>query len=184
MRGLAVGGTEPLLRVAYSVQRQAVTNHELRAAHGVNVRIASTILAGVCLALPLACGTSPPSGSSSGPPVDPSKTLAELSSSEMGTFCDWVAQQEGGYGATISCHAGTGTGSLEAPQDQTTCVTELSQHASEPNCSATVGQWATCVDWLDANWCTTTPSMMPAECAVLQATCYASGGAPADGGGD
>jgi hypothetical protein len=146
------------------------------------VRIASTILADAWFVFLLACGTSPASGSSSGPPVDPSKTLAVLSSSEMGAFCDWVAQQEGGYGATIPCDAGSG--SLEAPQDQATCVAELSQHASEPNCSATVGQWTTCVDWLDANWCTTTPSMMPAECAVLQATCYASEGSPADGGGD
>jgi hypothetical protein len=107
-----------------------------------------------------------------------------LSSSEMGAFCDWLAGQEGGYGATTPCDAGTGTGGLEAPQDQATCVTELSQHASEPNCSATVGQWTMCVDWLDANWCTTMPAMMPAECALIQSTCYAAGGSGIDGGGD
>lgn len=102
----------------------------------------------------------------------------------MATFCDWVARQEGGYGATTQCDAGAGAATLETPHDQATCVTELSQHAAEPNCSATVGQWTTCVDWLDANWCTSMPTMMPAECAVLQATCYPSGGLPTDGGID
>jgi hypothetical protein len=148
------------------------------------VRIAPTIFASVWFVFPVACGTSPPSASSSGPPVDASKTLAELSPSEMAAFCDWVARQEGGYGATILCDAGAGTASLEAPQDQATCVTELSQHAAEPNCSATVGQWTSCVDWLDANWCTTVPTMMPADCARIQATCYASGGTAIDGGDD
>jgi hypothetical protein len=149
---------------------------------GVNVRITSTILASVCFVFPLACGTGPASGSSSGPPVEPSKTLAALSSSEMGAFCDWTNQKEGGYGRVIECDA-SGV-PLETDPDQATCVAELTQHASEPNCSATVGQWTMCFEWLLANWCTTMPSMMPAECNVIQTTCYGSGGLPIDGGGD
>jgi hypothetical protein len=128
------------------------------------------------------CGSNNGSGPSSGPPLEDSKTLANLSTSEMQSFCDWVAQQEGGYGRTISCDA-TGI-PLEAPSDQTTCVSEFSQHASEPNCSATVGQWTICLQWFDANWCTTMTTTPPAECSVIQTTCYASGGSQADAGID
>jgi len=146
------------------------------------MRVASTILAGVCFAFPLACGTSPPSGSSSGPPVDPSKTLAELSSSEMAAFCDWTNQKEGGYGRTIMCDA-SGV-PLETDPDQATCVHGWTQRVSMPNCSATVGQWTTCFEVFLANWCSVIPSMPSGECNVIQATCYGSGASPADGGGD
>jgi hypothetical protein len=150
---------------------------------GIKMRIACTILAfAFCSAFPIACGTGAGTSSSSGPPVDSSKTLSNLSTSEKQAFCDWTAQQEGGYGRTISCEA---TGSpLYTPSDQATCVSELSQHASEPGCTATVGQWTTCVQWLDANWCTTMPAVRPAECNAIQATCYGSGGSPTDGGAD
>lgn len=135
----------------------------------------------LCLPFPIACGSVTPSASAAGPPVDAAKKLSDLSTSEMQAFCDWVAQQEGGYGSVTQCDAGTG--SLETPQDQAMCVSELSQHASEPNCSATVGQWTTCVDWLDANWCTTMPATRPAVCNVIQTTCYGSQSVT-DGGGD
>jgi len=146
------------------------------------MHIASTIFAAV-LGSPLlmACGTGAPSAPS-GPPLDSSKTLSALSTAEMQSFCDWLARDEGGYGRTISCEA-TGI-PLETPQDQATCVSEMSQHASEPGCSATVGQWTMCVQWVDANWCSTTPAARPAECSLIQATCYASGGTQADGGVD
>jgi hypothetical protein len=115
------------------------------------------------------------------PPVDPSKALAELSSNEMQAFCDWTNQKEGGYGRVIECEA-SGV-PLETDPDQATCVAELARRASEPSCSATVGQWTMCFEWLLGNWCNTMPSMMPAECASIQTTCYGSGGLP-DGGGD
>jgi hypothetical protein len=148
-------------------------------------RISVTLVAcalvstGALAALSTACGTSP--ASSSGPPLDPSKKLSALSTSELGAFCDWTAQQEGGYGKTTYCEANGAP--LYAPTDQATCVMELSQHASEPDCSATVGQWTPCVQWLDANFCDTTPATLPAECSVIQAMCYGSG-SPMDGGLD
>jgi hypothetical protein len=100
----------------------------------------------------------------------------------MQSFCDWVAQDEGGYGRTIYCEA-SGT-PLYTPADQRTCISQLSQHASQPGCSATVGQWTMCVQWLDANWCATVPAMPLAECMVIQLTCYGSAGSPSDGGTD
>lgn len=147
------------------------------------MRIAFPVLAaGVCATMQTGCGSGSGSGSPSGPPVDSSKTLSALSTNEMQAFCDWLAQDEGGYGRTISCEA---TGApLETPQDQATCVSELSQHASESGCTATVGQWTMCVQWVDANWCTTMPAMRPAECGVIQATCYGSGGTQTDAGVD
>jgi hypothetical protein len=114
--------------------------------------------------------------------VDPSKTLGQLTASEMQAFCDWTNQRQGGYGRTIQCDA-SGI-PLETSQDQPTCVRELSQHASEPNCSATVAQWTMCFEWLLAHWCPPMLAMRPAECSVIQATCYASGGPPVDGGAD
>jgi len=101
---------------------------------------------------------------------------------EVQALCDWSTQKEGGYSRTIQCEA-SGI-PLETAPDQATCVTESSQNASQPNCSATVGQWTMCFDWFLANWCTATPLMLPAECAVLQTTCYASSGSLTDGGGD
>jgi len=148
----------------------------------INARIPSTVLAAViCLSLPTACGTSPASGSSSGPPVDPSKTLAELTPSEMQAFCDWTNQKQGGYGQMIPCDAGGSP--LETDPNQATCVAELSQHASMPHCSSTVAQWTMFVEWFLANWCGSKRKMPPAEFATIQATCYPSG-APSDGGGD
>jgi hypothetical protein len=55
--------------------------------------------------------------------VDPSKPLAELSSSEMGAFCDWTNQKEGGYGRVIECDA-SGV-PLETDPDRATCVAEF-----------------------------------------------------------
>jgi hypothetical protein len=146
----------------------------------ITMRIPSKILApALGSAFLMGCGTGTGSASPSGPPVDPSKNFSDLSASEMQAFCDWLAQQEGGYGSTTQCDASNVP--LEAPQDQAMCVTEFFQHASEPGCSGTVGQWTTCIDWLDANWCTPTPATRPAECNVIQATCYGSG-TLADGG--
>jgi hypothetical protein len=85
-----------------------------------------------------------------------------------------------GSALLIGCGIGTSSASGSG-QDQAMCVTELLQHASEPGCSGTVGQWTTCIDWLDANWCTSTPATRPAECNVIQPTCYGSG-TLADGG--
>lgn len=139
------------------------------------------ILPAVLVAVPCllaACG----SGSSpSGPSLDAAKMFSALSSGELGSFCDWVAQDEGGYGRTISCEA---TGSpLYTPSDQASCVTSFAQHARQPGCTGTVGDWTTCARWLDANWCSTIPATRPAVCDAIQAHCYGSG-VTGDGGSD
>jgi len=99
----------------------------------------------------------------------------------MQAFCDWTNQKQGGYGQMIPCDAGGSP--LETDPNQVTCVAELSQHASEPNCSATIGQWTMCIEWFLAHWCPDTLPARPAECNVIQTTCYASG-SPPDGGSD
>lgn len=130
------------------------------------MRIVSTILAGICFAFPLACGASPPSESSSGPPIDFWKKLSALSTAEVQALCDWSTQKEGGYGRTIQCEA-SGT-PLETALDQATCVAESSQNASQPNCSVTLGQWTTCFQWFLAHWCSATTLMLPAAYAVRE----------------
>jgi hypothetical protein len=120
------------------------------------------------------------SSGSGGPAVDASKELSSLSVAELQTLCDWSVQQQGGYGAHGYCEA-SGT-PLETPSDQATCVAEVTPHYSRPTCTTTVGQWAMCIRWFVANWCSATPlAHPPAECVAFQTQCYGSLG---DAGGD
>jgi hypothetical protein len=128
-----------------------------------------------------ACGGNTASSSSAGPNLDSANLLIMMSNADRGTLCDWLAQQEGGYGHVTTCDA-SGV-PLEADADQATCVGELSMQATLfPACPATVGQYVSCVQWFLQNWCSATASM-PAECMIIQSDCE-PGGSPLDAGSD
>jgi hypothetical protein len=131
---------------------------------------------GVVLAISVvgacACGgqasTSSSSSSSNGagPNLDSSKRLAQLSPTDWQVLCDWVAQEEGGYGNTIVCDGGMNGGSLSAPTDEPSCVT---QYSGGPNCPGTVQQIVSCIQSLMQTWCDT--STLPAVCRMLKNPC-------------
>jgi hypothetical protein len=106
------------------------------------------------------------SANSSGPNLDTSRRLADLSSADWQELCDWAAQEEGGYGNAIACDAGSSGGSLAVPNDEPSCVAEYSVGA---NCPATVQQLVSCLQLLTRTWCDT--ATLPAECKALKATC-------------
>jgi hypothetical protein len=126
-------------------------------------------LMAVSAAVACACGakasTSSSSPNTSGLNLDSAKRLADLSATDWQSLCDWVAQEEGGYGNTIACDAGNG-GSLIAPTDESGCVAEYSEG---PNCPATVQDMVLCIQNLTQTWCVT--SMLPAECRMLKKPC-------------
>jgi hypothetical protein len=117
---------------------------------------------------PLACSSSASSRSS----VAPSKSLNALSTGDLQGLCDWTAQQEGGYGTNIPCDGG---GSLEASQDQATCVAEAMQHFDQPSCTSTAEDWMTCIKWRLSNWCSAAPPAPSGQCEAIQTGCYGSG---------
>ncbi len=127
-------------------------------------------MVGVCLlagSAVLSCGGE---SSSSVPNVDSSKGLVALSPGDQQSLCDWVAQLEGGYGHVTRCDAGP---FLTAPMDQAMCISVLIPTAAmHPNCTTTIGQYVPCVQWLLANWCTSTLPPVPDECKTVQAQCF------------
>jgi hypothetical protein len=119
----------------------------------------------------LAC-SSPTTTTSTGPfdgaSLDTSKLAVNLSPTEQAAFCDWAAQQYGGYGHKAVCDAGAKAGSSsQAGTNQAMCVMGL-QHLAiiRPTCPATVGDGMTCVQWEIQNPCMDTAAG-PAGCQVL-----------------
>lgn len=118
--------------------------------------------------------------SSSSNSLDPSTKLNTLSTGGQQALCDWTAQVQGGYGAVIPCEGGAPV--LEVAMDQATCVAESVQHFEQPTCTATVGDWMTCVKWAFAIHCSPNPPAPTGQCAAIDTGCY---GSPSpDGGGD
>jgi hypothetical protein len=119
----------------------------------------------------LAC-SSPTTTTSTGPidgaTLDTSKIVVNLSPAEQATFCDWDAQQYGGYGHMVVCDAGAKAGSSSEPgTDQAMCVMGLQHLAGiRPTCSATVGDGMACVQWEIQNPCADT-AVGPPGCQVL-----------------
>jgi len=100
--------------------------------------------------------------------LDPSELIVRLSPAEQATFCDWAAQQYGGYGHTVVCDAGSRAGnSSTAGADQAMCVMGV-QHlaAIRPACPATIGDVMACTQWEIQNPCLDTAAG-PAGCQVL-----------------
>jgi hypothetical protein len=126
-----------------------------------------------------ACSSGSSAGAPGDPPVDPSKELAALSTSDLQSLCDWVARQEGGYGTTTHCEA-TGI-PLYASKDQAECLAEVAQHLSRPTCTTTVGQYTMCFRVFLASWCSSMPPTRPTVCDDFQTQCY---GPPPDAGVD
>jgi hypothetical protein len=117
--------------------------------------------------------------------LDPSRTLVALSDTERGMLCDWYAQRVGGYSHTILCEA---TGTPLEIDDRATCIRDYDLQAMQhPGCPTTVGTYQSCVEFFLANWCSTTPPTLPADCATFQSQCFPinTSGAPSlDGGGE
>jgi len=111
-----------------------------------------------------ACSSSPSTS------LDPSAKLNTLSTAGQEALCDWTAQVQGGYGAFIPC-AGGAPG-LEVAMNQATCVAESVQHFDQPTCTATVGDWMTCVKWALAIHCSTNPPAPTGQCAAIDTGCY------------
>jgi hypothetical protein len=67
----------------------------------------SSLLA-VGLVVVFAAGGCGSSGESSGPPsnVPPGDTLGQLSTSQVTSLCDYLADTQGGYGRSVNCPAG------------------------------------------------------------------------------
>lgn len=134
-------------------------------------RVTTTMMGSLLLAASaaMACGghsSLSSTSNSSGPNVDTTKRLADLSPDDWQELCSWAAQQEGGYGNAIACDAGSNGGSLAAPYDEASCVAEYSKGA---NCPATVQQLVSCVQRLAQTWCDT--ATLPAECMALKNPC-------------
>ena len=121
----------------------------------------------------LACSsstTTTSTGPVDGASLDPSKLVISLSPAEQAAFCDWDAQQYGGYGHMVVCDAGAKAGSSSEPgTDQAMCVMGVQHLASiRPTCPATVGDVMACVQFEIQNPCAGTDSG-PSGCQVLGA---------------
>jgi hypothetical protein len=119
----------------------------------------------------VAC-SSPSTTTSTGPidgaSLDTSQLVVDLSPAEQAAFCDWDAQQYGGYGQMAVCDAGAKAGSSSEPgSDQAMCVMGLQHLASiRPTCPATVGDGMACIRWEIQNPCAGTAAGPPG-CQVL-----------------
>jgi hypothetical protein len=108
------------------------------------------------------------SSGSSGPNVDSSKRVAMLSTDEQKTVCDWIAQQWGGYGHSVTCDAGGGFSvMISAPwTNQTGCLAQFAQVPA--GCPATVGQASACYQQGAQTACA---PMQSSTCITLQQQC-------------
>jgi len=137
-------------------------------------RLKAVSAAMAAMGLLAACG----SGVSQPVELNPNARAASLSAGEQALLCDWIAQQFGGYGHTISCDGGET--SLAGPQDQATCVSQYMQGFSQPDarfaaCTATVGQVQSCLQWTFQNACGGSAGSAPSACAVTQGPACSSG---------
>jgi hypothetical protein len=110
----------------------------------------------VLLVLWSGCG----GGSGSAGPAGIPRTapVVSLTSSQLGSLCDWVAASLGGYGSADNCDGG---GSQEADSSQQDCVSKAFGGCP----SLTVGAVEDCVNAIGGNLCRTdtTPACIAAE---------------------
>lgn len=102
----------------------------------------------------LPCEKTPSSGLSS------SATLAELTSAQRDTLCDWQACQLGGYGDKATCPQGLST---NPPASRAKCRQQWPE-----GCSATVAELEACQTVIAADRCSGVLLKAP-ECAALRA---------------
>lgn len=112
-------------------------------------------------------GSGPPIGltGSSRSGVNAGYSINALSDFDRGRMCDWVAQNNGGYGgslAPVRCEQGY-TVSKKAPKNQAECIEDLQK--VPPACRVTVGEVEDCLTYLYDNPCTTVKN--PPQCAGL-----------------
>jgi hypothetical protein len=124
-------------------------------------------------------GSGPPIGltgaSRSG--VNSGTSINALTDSDRARMCDWVAQNNGGYGgelAPVKCQLNLGdagpngrsteyTVSKKAPKSQASCIADLKKVPA--TCTATVGEVEECLTYLYENPCATEKN--PPQCAAL-----------------
>ena len=100
-----------------------------------------------------------------GPVLDKAKKVASLTDSEVGTLCDWLVMEHGGYGNTITC----GPETISVYADQAACKPRLTPVLQAcPN--ATVGQYQACIAVTAVDPCDTSRTMS-AECQTFDAAC-------------
>jgi len=72
------------------------------------------------------------------PPVDPAKTVNEISPGELATLCDWMANQLGGYDQETQCGGGI---SVRNFKDQAQCMAAV----FPAGCRITIAEFETCI---------------------------------------
>jgi hypothetical protein len=88
----------------------------------------------------VACGEEP---ARSG--VDPTTTVADLTSGDIQLFCDWAIALEGGVGHSHRCEDGT----TLTTQSVATCVDTV----ADLTCTDTIGTFEDCLLAVDGNLC-------------------------------
>ena len=92
--------------------------------------------------------------------------LASLNGDQQGSVCDWLAQQNGGYGRTLTC---PGKDPTSVWSDQQACKADLGP-VFESCKDATVGQMKACTSKTAAAPCESS-ALVSAECKALDAAC-------------
>lgn len=108
--------------------------------------------------------------------VNGGTSINALSDYDRGRMCDWLAQNNGGYGSElppVKCElnlgdAGSGrkteyTVSKKAPKSQAACIADFNK--VPPTCNVTVAEVEECLNYLSDNPCTTEKN--PYQCAGL-----------------
>jgi hypothetical protein len=100
--------------------------------------------------------------------LDPSAPAFSLSTGQQKLFCDWVADQYGGYGESIMCDGGLSQELVTGPDSQADCVAQFMQGEGKfKACPANLGQVQTCLKWEIANTCVAQPGTPPDACTVV-----------------
>jgi len=113
------------------------------------------------------------SSSSSGANLNSSEAVIDLSPSDQAALCDWWASQYGGYGGSVPCGSGAlAPPAQKGPTDRPTCVAGLPKASTASGCTATVGNYQTCVNFKVQHGCTAT--MLIFDCnAINSSLCVA-----------
>jgi hypothetical protein len=142
------------------------------------------LLALASAASAVACSSSPSNVPSSNAPSGDAPSgdaapLNSLSTAEKQSFCDSIAQAEGGYGTMHVCPIdGGAVTTIDAPGDQASCVADISQLSARPRCKETVGDFMGCVTDQIEGVCAGHALELPAVCAQIQEDCYGDQLAP------
>jgi len=102
---------------------------------------------------------------SDGAGVPDDKVLSTLSDSELGSVCDYLARETGGYGATRTC----GTETRKSWPDQAACKSSLAP--LQVGCGATFGQLRACSAKQAAAGCDTAAAENSPECKAFDDAC-------------